>query len=282
MQNIDIISLAKKIGIHYSVSEIEHLCFELGIEFDEFGVNGAIANARELVKKMNRLRRIPELVKKVKIDRPNVHFDEELTIFNAVKALPEEQKKELTFLFDEWTATNQELLYWKMLHNHLDVLLNNVFDLFSTKVDEFSRKNLRLKQNHLRDLKESWVKVEIRLELLLRETNSIDAENQPHKELINRVSPNLFRKLDSEYKAICLRLEQLKPASVSRLWSLWDIPVIHPSEFRDWVEWWDKFGESNRKLKKEIQTNMSLVDDNLRKTVERLSKQTERIRGKQL
>jgi len=72
MQDIDIVLLAKIINIHYSLSQIKQLCFELGVEFDDLDGIGKMDKARELVLEMKRQVRLPELMKKVSMDRPNV------------------------------------------------------------------------------------------------------------------------------------------------------------------------------------------------------------------
>lgn len=279
MQEININSLANKIEIHFDLSEIRGLCFELkDVDFENLEGRKKADKARELVLFMKRRDRIDELVNIVSKKRPRVIFSEPLTIPNVTKALPEEQKKELSFLFDEWAATNQELINWKTLHNHLDILLNSVFDLFDTKVK--SLHNDKLKGTMLQELKETWMNVEIRLVLLFREAANIHSNNQSLNGLGN-IYQNPFKKLDTLCKEINLHLDQLELGSVNRFWSRGDISIVLPAKFKNWIVWWWHFAELNRQLKKEIKTNMTLTDDQLRETAERLSKQTERIRGEQ-
>lgn len=278
MQNAKLITLAKKLEIHFSLEEIKHLCFELGIEYQNLEGRETLKDkSRELVLFMHRREEIAELEKKMKEERPGVDFREEITVSNVARALPEGQKKELAFLFDEWTSTNQELIYLKTLHNELDVLINNVFDLFDTKV--MSLRNKKLQEENVRELKERWMEVELRLEMLLEQAAFGRAKIQIQNDPKIFAKQDQFKNLDIVYKEISLHLEQLEPSPVKRFWHRKGAPVILPQGYASWSRWWWHFSELNRRLKKSIKSNMSLTDQRLRETADRLSKQTERIRG---
>ncbi|MCA9944209.1 MAG: hypothetical protein KC449_12045 [Anaerolineales bacterium] len=278
MQNARLVTLANKLEIHFSLKEIKHICFELGVEYENLEGSETLRDkSRELVLFMERRGEFNQLEKKVKEARPRVDFREEVTVSNVTKALPEAKKRELAFLFDEWTSTNQELIYLKTLHNELDVLINNVFDLFDTKVT--SLHNKRLQEENVRELKERWMEVEIRLEMLLEQAAHGRVKTNIQRYSIFQANQKQFKTLDTMYKEISLHLEQLEPSSVKRIWHRKGTPVILPPGFTSWSRWWWNFSELNRKLKRSIKSNMSLTDRRLRETADRLYKQTERIRG---
>ncbi len=66
--------LRRQIAEHFNQEELKTLCFDLGLDYDDFGGQGKTANARELVAYCDRHHRIAELVAAVKQAKPDLSW----------------------------------------------------------------------------------------------------------------------------------------------------------------------------------------------------------------
>lgn len=57
---------------YFNLSELQTLCFELGIDFDDLGGEGKMNKARELISYLDRHGRLPELVQILRQQRPQM------------------------------------------------------------------------------------------------------------------------------------------------------------------------------------------------------------------
>jgi WD40 repeat protein len=66
--------LRQKVVAHFEDEELRDLCFDLGVEYKGLPGEGATAKARELIAHLDRVGRIPELIKKCRKLRPGVSW----------------------------------------------------------------------------------------------------------------------------------------------------------------------------------------------------------------
>lgn len=69
--SISLVELARILTNYFNLSELQGLCFELGLDFDDLAGSGKSDKARELVNYLNRRGRIPELTRLIQQLRPN-------------------------------------------------------------------------------------------------------------------------------------------------------------------------------------------------------------------
>ena len=67
-----LVELNSKMNQVFSLAEIESLCFDMGIPFEDLGGDGRGAKIRELIEFCRRRGRDEELVAKVRVERPQV------------------------------------------------------------------------------------------------------------------------------------------------------------------------------------------------------------------
>jgi hypothetical protein len=72
---INLAELRKNLSTYFSLDELNTLCFDLGIDFDNLGGETKEGKARELVKYSYRNGRLEELLKGAKQSKPNVDWE---------------------------------------------------------------------------------------------------------------------------------------------------------------------------------------------------------------
>lgn len=96
--DVDLINLHKQIAEHFDLSEIQGLCFDLGVEYEDLAASTRTDKARELVKFGYRTGRIPDMVRLCAELRPNEVWDKPAPIY-AHDGLPDEWIEPLQRLY---------------------------------------------------------------------------------------------------------------------------------------------------------------------------------------
>ena len=78
---------------HFDASELQGLCFQLGLDYDELPGSTKPDKARELILYLNRRRRIHELVEAGKTLRPTVQWEDELPQHHRVPFVDRDETK---------------------------------------------------------------------------------------------------------------------------------------------------------------------------------------------
>ena len=74
--NLDyLIRLKEILATRFNLDELRTLCFHLGVDFENFPIEGKSGKVEELVQFMERRHRIPELVEKGKQLRADISWD---------------------------------------------------------------------------------------------------------------------------------------------------------------------------------------------------------------
>ena len=58
----------------FDEEELRTLCFDLGVQYDNLGGRGKAANARELIARLDREQRLPQLIEATRRQRPTVNW----------------------------------------------------------------------------------------------------------------------------------------------------------------------------------------------------------------
>jgi hypothetical protein len=88
---------------NFSESELEDLCFDLGVDYEILGGNNKLAKARELIEYMERVGRYPELVQRAYDLRPKAPWPE------SVKHIAAAASASATFTWQSLlTSTRQQ------------------------------------------------------------------------------------------------------------------------------------------------------------------------------
>lgn len=259
----ELIILALKIQIHFSLEEMNQLCFSLGIEPEDITGNTRAEKSREIVLYLHRRGRISELRNAVKKQRPNVDFDEDVTIEAIARYLPVEKQRELSFLLDGLEEIRNELTDWKEAHKKLDDLSNRVYGQYAQEVKNLPTKSSR---NQARlNLLDLWDPVVVEVESLLAWADET--------KYVSRSSLDWFRKIETRYLAVkeCLDRSPLpNPAARS--------PIFFGNNNKQiWVHWCEELRRLTRELGNEIQVQLSRADDKLQQTAIELGKKSEKI-----
>lgn len=67
-------ALRKAIANHFKLDQIQTLCFDLGIDFEELEGKAKTGKVREIIKEMENAGRLHELIDYLKSERPNVNW----------------------------------------------------------------------------------------------------------------------------------------------------------------------------------------------------------------
>lgn len=95
--DIDLINLQKQLVEHFDLSEMQQLCFDLGIDYEELAGETKTDKTRELVKLGYRIGRISDIVKRCAELRPNEVWDKPKIY--ARDGLPDEWAEPLQRLY---------------------------------------------------------------------------------------------------------------------------------------------------------------------------------------
>lgn len=87
--DIDLIYLQKQLVEHFTLEELDQLCFDLRIDYEELPGDTKTTKARELVKFAYRQGRLPEIVQQCEKERPKVRWNRPATIYTRDN-LPDE------------------------------------------------------------------------------------------------------------------------------------------------------------------------------------------------
>jgi hypothetical protein len=70
-QEITPVQVLAILDVHFNISDLQDLCFEMGVDFDNLGGSGKKDKARELIQYCHRHGRFSELVQRVRQARPH-------------------------------------------------------------------------------------------------------------------------------------------------------------------------------------------------------------------
>ncbi len=68
--------LLKMLNTYFDLNEIQNLCFEINVDYDNLGGNNKLDKCRELITYLQRRGRLDELIEVCLRERPNIPWDD--------------------------------------------------------------------------------------------------------------------------------------------------------------------------------------------------------------
>lgn len=243
---IDRSRLLEQIRALFSDGELRDLCLDLGVDYESLPGGGKGDKARELLLLMERLGRLPDLVRRVTEVRPHIGLNVR-TLAEEMVQIDPDRGAGLTSLIGQFRRYNEQMVEWKELHRQVNVLLT-VFDPFRKQVERFDARPDRF---DIYSLDANWQTVNLFIGQLLRWAATID-----------HIGPR-FRDAGGELTGAdwAVRLGTINAAIRRHLAARPAQPTANPDDV-----WWRRLREETSNLEDAIKQVLILADEELRKT----------------
>jgi len=262
--------LAIIISTYFDDNEIQDICFQLDVDYEDLAGQTKSAKARNLVQYMERRDRLDELIIKVRQLRPNIEINLGNVLNNALSP-NDPQLVTAKKILKELRLLSEKLYEWKELHNHLDEIIN-IFAQFSKQVDRLAVAGEPVEDMYR--LNDSWQPVHRRTNvLLLWSEQDVKYIGEPYILLDDggRRGEKWAVELAMQHDVIHALLAsppvftKAKSASggLSRfIKSFNDEPS---QETAVWQQWWHNLRENTQTFNNKLSNHMFLADKELRK-----------------
>jgi hypothetical protein len=261
-------ALVNFISTSFDEGELKGLCFQLEIDYEDLPTPGKSNKARDLVRLMQRMNRLGNLVETVQQLRPHLGVNiQRLT--RQVLEQDDPRLQGVESLITQFRQYYQQLREWKELHNHLDEILN-VFGQYAAQVERFAEAGTPI---NLDPLTISWQPVHRRIIVLLTwAEQDVQHIGRPFRLLDNgeREGEKWAVELAELHQSLNGYLREHPTEHTIEPGQRWYRP---PYFFRGeagqaglWPEWWRGLRELTRSLDNSLKTHMFMADKELRKT----------------
>lgn len=261
--------LAKIIETYFSGDEINRLCFELDVDYEDFPQKKR-AKVMELVQFMKRQGRLDDLVIKVRQLRPHIGVNLSNVLNNALSP-DDPELASVKSLLKQLRHFYEKLYEWKELHNHLDEIIN-IFAQFSKQVDRLATAGEPIEDMYRLD--ESWQPIYRRMNKFLSwSEQDIKYIGEPYALLDDgsRRGEKWAVELAMQHDVINALLARppvftgKKSASGSLSRFIKSFNEQPSAETAVWQQWWRNLRESTQTFNNKLSNHMFLADKELRK-----------------
>lgn len=263
--------LAIIISTYFDDNEIQDICFQLDVDYEDLAGQTKSAKVRNLIQHMERRNRLDELIIKVQQLRPNIEINIGNVLNNAL-APNDPQLVTVKKILKELRLLSEKLYEWKELHNHLDEIIN-IFSQFSAQVDR-----LAIAGEPVEDmfrLTDSWQPVHRRMNvLLLWSEQDVKHIGEPYALLADgsRRGEKWAVELAMQHDAISTLLTnspvftKAQPANNGLSRFIKSFNEQPSPQTAVWQHWWRSLRESTQTFNNQLSNHMFLADKELRKT----------------
>lgn len=244
-QPLNTTRLLEQIRALFSDSELRDLCLDLAVDYENLPGASKGDKARELILLMQRLNRLPDLVRRATELRPHLGLNVQRLAEVAISA--PDQQQGLNSLMEQFRRYNEQINEWKELHRQVNVLLT-VFDPFRKQIERFDARPERF---DVYSVDANWQTVNLFIGQLLRWATSID-----------HIGPR-YRDAAGELTGVewAVRLGTINGAINRHLKARPAQPTADPNDV-----WWRRLREETSNLEDAIKQVLIMADEELRKT----------------